>query len=163
MSPEFDPSRRAVSEYALGHHGLSAAIGIPSPPVAAMSISANLARTNAWFPAKRALHWNANFTWMSLALMAAVVLSLSGKPGSREAPIGWPIRLLIISYSAWVMTVAWQAIRVRGKATPPGLTTDPLVAREPATGSVFATLIGYCMAHRWFRSGTRSRVVVSES
>lgn len=44
---------------------------------------------------------------------------------------------------------------------PEGLSTDPLVAPEPATWTVFATLIGCCVAHRWLRSGSRSRTVAS--
>jgi hypothetical protein len=173
LSPEFDPSRRAVSEYALGHYGwalslmflawglsawtlafaiqsqlktisgriglvflivggigwamasvldvrwprlhnLSAAIGIPSLPISAMLISVNLGRTRAWSSAKKALLWTANLTWMSLALMAVAILSMSGKPGSRQNLIGWPNRILILAYSLWVVTVAWQAIRARG-------------------------------------------------
>jgi hypothetical protein len=27
--------------------------------------------------------------------------------------IGWPNRFMMVAYSAWVMVVAWQAIRVR--------------------------------------------------
>jgi hypothetical protein len=175
LSPEFDPARRAVSEYALGHygwllslmfvtwglsawalafairsqvrgiagyvglvfliaagigeamasvfdvswprlHGLSAAIGIPSLPVAAVLISVSLGRTPAWYPDRRILLWTANLTWMSLALLAIVILSPIGRPGSRQALIGWPNRLLIVAYSAWVITVAWQALRVRSKS-----------------------------------------------
>lgn len=171
LSPEFDPARRAVSEYAMGHygwllslmflawglsawtlavairaqvcaisgkiglvlllvsgigesmasvfdvswprmHGLSAAIGIPSLPIAAMLISLNLARTPAWSPAKRLLLWTANLTWISLALMVGAIFSMST---ARHIPFGWPNRLLIAIYSFWVMTVAWQAIRVRAR------------------------------------------------
>jgi hypothetical protein len=175
LSPEFDPARRMVSEYALGHygwllslmfvtwglsawalafairshvrgiggyiglvflfaagsgevmasvfdvswprlHGLSAAIGIPSLPVAAVLISVSLGRTQAWHPDRRILLWTANLTWMSLALLAIVILSPIGKLGSRQALIGWPNRLLIVAYSAWVITVASQALRVRSKS-----------------------------------------------
>jgi hypothetical protein len=174
LSPEFDPARRMVSEYALGHHGwllslmfvtwglsawalafairsqvsgiggyvglvfliaagigeamasvfdvswprlhgLSAAIGIPSLPVAAVLISVSLGRTQAWHPDRRILLWTANLTWMSLALLAIVILSSTPKLGSGQALIGWPNRLLIVAYSAWVITVAWQALRVPSK------------------------------------------------
>jgi hypothetical protein len=175
LSPEFDPSRRAVSEYALGQyawllslmfvawglsawalafairsqvrgiggsvglvflvvagigeamasvfdvswpqlHGLSAAIGIPSLPIAAVLISVSLGRTQTWHPARRILLWAANLTWISLALLAIVILSSTAKLGSGQALIGWPNRLLIVAYSAWVITVAWQALRVRSKS-----------------------------------------------
>jgi Protein of unknown function (DUF998) len=174
LSPEFDPSRRAVSEYALGRHGwllslmfiswalsswalafairsqvttiggriglillvvsglgeamasvfdvrwpalhgVSALLGVPSLPIAAMLISVNLGRNHGWLSAKRVLLWTANFCWMSLALMAAAILTASGKSGNRPPLIGWSNRLLIAVYCVWVMTVAWQAIRLRGK------------------------------------------------
>ncbi len=179
LSPEFDPSRRAVSEYALGRHawllslmfiswalsswalafairsqvttiggriglillvvsglgeamacvfdvrwpalhGVSALLGVPSLPIAAMLISVNLGRTHGWLSATSALLWTANLSWMSLALMAGAILTTSGKPGNRPPLIGWPNRLLIGVYCAWVMTVAWQAIRVRDRTLSPG-------------------------------------------
>jgi hypothetical protein len=99
-------------------HVLSAAIGIPSVPIAAMSISLNLGRTRDWNSAKRVLCWTANLTWIGLALLVASVL-LTGPPGSRKSLIGWPNRLLILAYSLWVMAVAFEAIRVRQSAVSP--------------------------------------------
>jgi len=174
LSPEFDPSRRVVSEYAFGHygwvlslmfftwglsswtlafairsqartlggkiglvflvaagigeamasvfdvrrpelHGLAGAIGVPSLPIAAILISVSLGRMQAWSSRKTVLLWTANLTWMSLALMIAGMLTLTHKIGGLRVPIGWPNRLLIAIYSAWVMIVAWQAIRLKGE------------------------------------------------
>jgi hypothetical protein len=177
LSPEFDPSRRVVSEYALGSygwvlslmflawalgswtlvlaihsqvrtlggkiglvflltagagealaaafdvawpglHGLAGLLGVPSLPIAAMLISVSLGRTPAWAPAKRWLLWAANLTWMSLALMAAAMLTLTGGIGGVQVPIGWPNRLLVAIYALWVMSVAWQAIRFAQDGEP---------------------------------------------
>jgi hypothetical protein len=98
-------------------HGVSALLGIPSLPIAALLISGNLGRTHGWVPAKTVLIRTANFCWMSLALMIAAMLTISGDPHSRPPLIGWPNRLLIVVYCTWVMTVAWQATRVRGRMT----------------------------------------------
>jgi hypothetical protein len=64
---------------------------------------------------KKVLLWTADLTWLSLALMLTAMLSLTGKMGGLKVPIGWPNRLLIAIYAAWVMIVAWQAIRLRGQ------------------------------------------------
>jgi hypothetical protein len=174
LSPEFDPSWRVVSEYALGRHGwalslmflawaigtwglafairsqvrtiggqiglvflvaagageamasvfdlrqpaphnLAGAIGVPSLPIAAMLISASLGRTRLWLPARRAMLWTANLTWLSLAMMVAALFSLHRKAGGPRVPIGWANRLLIVIYCTWVIVVAWHAIRLRGR------------------------------------------------
>lgn len=174
LSPEFDPSWRVVSEYALGRHGwalslmflawaisswglafairsqvrtiggqiglaflvaagtgeamasvfdlsqpiphnLAAAIAIPSLPVAAMLISASLARTQQWRPSRRAMLWAANLTWLSLAVMVAALFSLHRQGGVLRLPIGWPNRFLIVIYCTWVIVIAWLAIRLRGR------------------------------------------------
>lgn len=167
LSPEFDPSWRMVSEYALGKygwvlalmflawalscvtlyfairshiqtlggkiglgfllataagmgmaaifdvsqplHGLAALIGIPSLPIAAMLISLSLVRNPAWSSARRSLLWTANLSWISLVLMFATLfigLSQSGGEFGPGAPIGWPNRLLVLAYCAWLMAAA---------------------------------------------------------
>ncbi len=114
-----------------GLHGLAGIIGIGSLPIAAMLISVSLGRTQAWSVAKKALLWTANLTWMSVILLTASFAILittyiqAGGEMTAEAPtvlpagvialVGWANRLLIVVYSVWVMTVAWQAIRVRGQ------------------------------------------------
>jgi hypothetical protein len=173
FSPEFDPSWRMVSEYALGDygwvlglmflslaascvslffaiksqirtvggtiglgfllaaaaglamaamfdmrhdlHGLAAIIGIPSLPIAAMLISVSLVRNQAWSSARRLLLWMANLTWISLALMiAALATGLSQSSGKfgPDVLIGWPNRLLIVTYCVWLMVVAWRTVQL---------------------------------------------------
>ena len=172
LSPEFEPSWRMVSEYALGRygwvlllmflswalscialfvairsqvktlagkiglgfliaaaagmtlgglfdvnhnlHGLAAMIGMPSLPVAAMLVSISLARNPVWSPARRALLWTTNLTWISLVLMTAGVFT--GFSGTGEvhpdAWFGFANRFLIISYNVWLMVAAYRAMEI---------------------------------------------------
>ncbi len=113
-------------------HGLAAAIGIPSLPIAAMSISVSLGRIQAWSVAKKALLWTANLTWVSLVLLAAtfaVMIATFIQSGAKVDPsaeitalppgvigwVGWTNRLLVIVYCAWVAAAASQAMRMRGR------------------------------------------------
>jgi Protein of unknown function (DUF998) len=50
----------AVFDITHGLHNLAAMIGIPSLPIAAMSISLSLGRTQTWSSAKKVLLWTAN-------------------------------------------------------------------------------------------------------
>lgn len=170
LSPEFDPTWRMVSEYALGNyawvlslmfvsqgvgclalffaiksqmptlsgkiglvflfatavglalaavfdfthplHGLTALIGIPSLPISALLISLSLRHNPAWSAAKRILLWTAVLTWVSLVLMLAALFIGMGQTGGQFTPavlVGVPNRLLVVSYSAWIMVTAWQA------------------------------------------------------
>ena len=111
-------------------HSLSAMIGIPSFSIAAMLISVALVRTEPWSIARTSLLWTANLTWVSILLMGiafAVMMTTYAQAGgdmsaSAEvvttlpegviALVGWANRFLIVVYCAWVMTVAWQAIKL---------------------------------------------------
>ena len=113
-------------------HGLSALIGIPSLSIAAMLISVSLSRTQAWSRVKKFLLWTANLTWISVVLLIVsfivmiVTYTQSGASmNTTEVPtslpegvialVGWANRFLILIYCTWVMTVAWQAIKVSGQ------------------------------------------------
>lgn len=111
-------------------HGVSALIGIPSLPIAALLISISLGRTPGWAAARKALVWTANLTWISLILMAAafavLILTYTHAGGDMAAGteitvlpegvialVGWANRFLLVSYCAWVMTAAWYLAGVR--------------------------------------------------
>jgi hypothetical protein len=99
-------------------HGLAAAIGIPSLPIAAMLISVSLARNPAWSSVRRLLLWTAHLTWLSLVLMIATMfigLSRHGGQSGPAVPVGWPNRLLVATYCAWLMAVAGSALRLRAQ------------------------------------------------
>ena len=112
-------------------HNLAGGLGILGLPIAAMLISVNLGRSEPWSVARPTLLWTANLTWVSLALLAVtfvlLVATFSQVPGGppAHAPkvlphgviglVGWANRLLVASYCAWVITVAWRAIKLHGQ------------------------------------------------
>ena len=112
-------------------HSLAGALGMLGLPIAAMLISVNLCRTEPWSAARRALLWTANLTWVSLVLLAAsfvlLIVTFSQLGGGLPAQppkvlphgviglVGWANRLLVVLYCVWVITVAWQAIRLRSQ------------------------------------------------
>ena len=88
-------------------------------PFAALLINLNLASKNqAWVKAQRALLWTAGLPL--LAFVGFVVhLSIFVIPlGDYYGPglqIGWPPRILFLTYMVWLITLAWQAIKVRSQ------------------------------------------------
>ena len=187
LCPEFDPSWRMVSEYALGRysvalslmfiswaigtwalafairnqvttrwgkiglgflvasgggefsaaffdithplHGLTAMIGGPSLPIAAMIISVHLGRTQPWGYARKKLLLAANLTWIAVVLFAITMIiffttysqaggDLSGEPVSTLpdgviAINGWANRLWVITYCVWTITTALESIQIQ--------------------------------------------------
>lgn len=123
-------------------HSVAGALGILGLPIAAMLISVGLSHTQPWSVAKKALLWTANLTWVSVVLLAATFALLiatftqaggdtaaGGKvpvlPPGVIAFVGWANRFLIVVYCVWVMTAAWQAIKLRGQRSRPVLTEQP--------------------------------------
>ena len=98
-------------------HNLGGTLGI-AMPFAAGLIGWKLARNPAWSSARRPLLWATG-----LALVAFVVSFLSlgfmaSQSGGKFGPdvlVGWPNRFEILAYSVWLMTVAWQAVKLRGQ------------------------------------------------
>jgi hypothetical membrane protein len=185
IEPEFDPSWRFISEYALGRYGwvmvlaflslavsyvglfiairsqlrtivgriglvllLVSAVGLAmagifttdpittSPDAATTSgtlhsvggtlglamtfaaaiISWSLARNPAWSMARRPLLWAAGIavaSTVAFIVFMIMVIPSDGKFGP-DVPVGWPGRIEILAYSAWLMVVARQATRVHG-------------------------------------------------
>ena len=99
-------------------HGLTAIIGMPSLPIAAILTSLSLARNPAWSPARRTLLWTAQLPWISLVLMFTIVfIGLSQSNGEFGPHIlaGWPNRFMFVAYCAWLSTAAWWADRLQGQ------------------------------------------------
>lgn len=112
-------------------HTLTSMMGIVGLPIAAMLISVSLARTQSWTAAKKALLWAANLTWVSLVLMgvsfALLIITYTQAGGDlnagSDAPlpdgvvavIGYANRLVVTLYCLWAATVAWWALKLRGK------------------------------------------------
>ena len=94
-------------------HGISAIIGLPSLPVAALLTARSLARNPAWKTAKGPLIVAAHCTWISLAVMVlllAIQLPQAGGFGPTVW-VGWGNRLVMVIYSGWLLTAAWYALQ----------------------------------------------------
>lgn len=99
-------------------HGLGFMLGVPGQTIAAVLISLSLRRNTAWSSARRALLWTAQLPWVSLVAMVVtlmVFLPLNGGKFGPGVPVGLPNRLYIIACCVWLMTVAWNAIQLRGQ------------------------------------------------
>jgi hypothetical membrane protein len=115
-------------------HSIAGALGIIGLPIAAVSISVSFGRTELWSSARSILLWTANLTWASVVLLAvtfvvmiATFMNAQGGlptqvpqaiPPGVVALVGWANRLLVVSYSTWVIAVAWQAIRLSSANLP---------------------------------------------
>jgi len=78
-------------------------------PFAALLINLSLARKNpAWAPARRALLWTSGLPLLGLMLFLIMVASVVPAEG-------WPPRFLFLTYMVWLITLASQAITVRGQ------------------------------------------------
>ena len=47
-----------------------------------------------------------------------VLLHQNGGTFGPRVPIGWPNRLVVVASSAWLMLVAWGAIKRRSHSSP---------------------------------------------
>jgi TRAP-type mannitol/chloroaromatic compound transport system permease large subunit len=107
-------------------------LGIGGLPIAALLISTSLGHAERWYSAKKALLMTAHLTWISVVLLigSLVVMTMQfakvyGGQLPQQAPLelpagvlgldGWADRFLILAFCAWVITVAWHAIRVRAQ------------------------------------------------
>lgn len=187
LSPEFAPSWRVVSEYALGRYpwvlslmfftwgvgiwalaaalrpvvhttagkaglvllvisGLGAALasyfdishavghmvagvlGVLCFPIAALLVTAALARLDGWRTVRRPLYWLAHLNWISIVLLivALVVMTMqmmriTGGHLPQHAPKalpagvfgfdGWADRLIIVTNCAWLLVAAVHCVR----------------------------------------------------
>ena len=188
LSPEFDPSFRMVSEYALGHyswvlslmflawgisawalavalwsqvktragkvgwwflviaglgeamasvfdvthdpgHSIAGVLGMGGFPIAAVVLSVNLGRTQAWRGAKKPLLCLANLNWISVVLLVATLVLMTvqvaqayGGHLPQQAPAhlpagvlgldGWADRLIVLSNCLWVCIAARTALKL---------------------------------------------------
>jgi Protein of unknown function (DUF998) len=97
-------------------HELGALLDVT--PIAALMISLSLARNPAWFSARRSLLWTAGLPLLGLVLFivsTTVMLTQNDGEFGPEVLIGWPNRFLVVTYCAWLMTVAWCAIQLKNK------------------------------------------------
>jgi len=97
-------------------HNVGGTLGL-AMTFAAAFISWTMARNPAWSSARRSLLWTAGIALactVGFIVFLMAVLPSDGKFGPN-VPVGWPSRIEILAYCAWLMVVARQAIRVRGQ------------------------------------------------
>jgi hypothetical protein len=98
-------------------HNLGGTLGI-AMPVAAALVGWKLARNPAWSLAKRPILLATGLAlaafMVSFVSLGVMVSQNDGKFGP-DVLVGWPNRFEILAYSVWLMTVAWQAIKLRGR------------------------------------------------
>jgi hypothetical protein len=95
-------------------HELGALLDVT--PIAAVLINWSLARRNAaWSPARRSLLLTGVLPLIGLVVFmgsVAMMLPSDGKFGP-DVLVGWPNRFLMLTYCAWLMTLALQAAQLR--------------------------------------------------
>ena len=98
-------------------HNLGGTLGI-AMPFAAGLVGWNLARNPAWSSARRPLVWATGLALVAFLVSfvsLGVMVSQNGGEFGPGVPVGWPNRTEMLAYSAWLMTVAWQAVRLGGQ------------------------------------------------
>jgi hypothetical protein len=95
-------------------HSLGGTLGFAMPFAAAL-VSWGLARNPAWTSARRVLLWSAILAWIGFLvsfLSLGLILSQSDGGFGPGVLVGWPTRFEILAYCVWLMTIAWQAMRL---------------------------------------------------
>jgi hypothetical protein len=98
-------------------HNLGGTLGI-AMPFAAGLIGWKLARNPAWSSARRPLLWATGLALVAFVVsfvFLSVMVSQSGGKFGPDVLVGWPNRFEVVAYSVWLMVVAWQAHKLRGK------------------------------------------------
>jgi hypothetical protein len=97
-------------------HTVCGAIVIMTFPVAASLVARSLSRNPRWAPAQGWLLWGTVLCWLGLLVFfGSISVSQVIHPGAgRVGPqvyLGWPNRLMVVVYSAWMIVVARYAMR----------------------------------------------------
>jgi hypothetical protein len=104
----------AIFDWTSPLHGLAAMIGIPSQAIATLVLSVSLSRRQPRIFSKKPLLITSNLVWVSLVVMQVLLFTGLARTGGEFGPevlVGWPNRILIVAYCAWLLTVASQAGR----------------------------------------------------
>ncbi len=86
-------------------------------PFAALLVNLSVALKNpAWVSSRRPLLWTAGVPLLGLVgamvHLAVVVMPMGDNAYGPGVPIGWPARLVFLSYMVWLVTLATQVIRL---------------------------------------------------
>jgi Protein of unknown function (DUF998) len=94
-------------------HGICGLIVIFSSPIVFTLLGRSIVRHEQWSGASRMVTWMTMLTWLGLLSFYASILIFYGlASGSDTVVVGWMNRFMIVTYSAWLITVAWQAVRI---------------------------------------------------
>ncbi len=98
-------------------HNLGGTLGI-AMPFAAGLVGLKLARNPAWSSAKLPMLWATGLALVAFVVSffsVGVMVSQSGGKFGPDVLVGWPNRFEVVAYSVWLMTVAWQVVKLRGQ------------------------------------------------
>lgn len=97
-------------------HVISGTTAMLLLPLAALLINLDLVRKNpAWASARRALLWSAGLPLLAFVGFVVHLIIFVMPLGDYDGPglqIGWPPRFLFLIYQIWLVTLAWQVIKV---------------------------------------------------
>lgn len=93
-------------------HGLGAILG-DGILLGAIILTLSLRRNPAW----RSARWTlvAALVLIGVAYAWLIVSMPADGQFGPGVTVGWPSRLLIVSYCLWILTSVWQALRLRGQ------------------------------------------------
>jgi hypothetical protein len=59
------------------------------------------------------------FAWLSLAVYGVAMITMYDAEYGPDVKIGWPNRLIVATYCAWLMTTAAAAARIAAQRVAP--------------------------------------------
>lgn len=99
-------------------HSLGAVLG-DGIPIAATLLTLSLVRKNPnWSSVRKPLIWATVLAWVGFVVLTVSMAILLPQHGGQLGPdvfVGWQNRFMVVTYTAWLMTAAWCAMRVRAK------------------------------------------------
>lgn len=96
-------------------HGICGAIVIFTFPITATLLASSLAGIPEWASSRRSLLWITVLTWVGLLAFFGTIVYFARIQQTEEINfgphvlIGWPNRFMMLTYSLWLMVVAWRA------------------------------------------------------
>jgi Protein of unknown function (DUF998) len=110
-------------------HGIAGLLGVIGFPIAALLLSIDLGRQDAWGRAHKPLLWIANLSWISVVLLVVTLIIMTWQvmqqngghlpahapkslPPGVIALDGWADRLIVLSNCAWVLLASCYTLRV---------------------------------------------------
>lgn len=96
-------------------HAMAFAIGVPGFIIASQMISFALAGNQLWDGVRTPMFGFAHLNWVGLGIMVAIIATMLPKTGGfgPEVLIGWPNRLMFLTYFGWLLTTAWPLVWLR--------------------------------------------------